>query len=32
MIKKADSFSAFKEEALASGFDEALVREWPPIA
>jgi len=30
MIKKTESFSAFKEEALASGFDEALVREWAP--
>ena len=30
MIKKTDSFSAFKEKALALGFDEALVRERAP--
>jgi hypothetical protein len=31
MIKKTHSFSAFKEEALTTGFDEALLREWDPI-
>lgn len=24
------SFDTFQAEALAAGFDEALVREWPP--
>lgn len=30
MNQRPSSFGAFREQALADGFDEALVREWEP--